>query len=800
MGRLESFFKFRSTRVTRRLLFRYRLNSVWRGYKWTIARTTFGLISGFLITQLYFSFGFGIWADIIQLELFNALKASRPYHRDIVVVGIDEVSKNYIGISSRVPFPRQWAAKLLHKLYDAEPKGILFDAIIGAEEDVGNEALVAALRRGKSIIGNGTELFSSFGKIIKVEKYSGVAFSRAAYKTIFLIGRPFMHLNCLMSAGYDPKAPIEYRVPLVEPLEGIFERTITPPGVRDFINFYGPPKDINQISMKDVLMASPEKLKKLVGNKLVIIGSTAQLKDNKGKAVELFDVPGYRESMFGVQVKATRAANLLDGSFIRRSSVALEHYVVLLTTLFIAVVVVQMTPLNGALILIAASSFWALVSYIAYTKFYYYIPGGGVVVPIAILLALISFFFQTGWYKGKLRATEKLFNLTLQDNSWSKKENFIKRVYIAFFGACLAILLFASPFGTYTAYINLNYLTEYAPRKAKPKGVLLIGIDDVSIQSFGASFKQPFPLDVLEESIRIIHRSSPKLLIADLLLSREEPGFGGELLINALRHGLTVIGYRPDANGKPINGIDKYYPHAASAWVPLSFYAEEPVRSKIAWKNNRDISDIDAFPLLKPLKHYLNMDKKAPGREDLINYYGPPGTIPRISLVDFYAEEPEKQKELVEDKIIFLSYQTVAHRRSATVNMQHYVPGFQRQMFDSEIQATILSNLIDGSYIRKSSLGLELGMVFVFSLLTFLVASFFRPKGALLTLLIGVLVWVSVSYLGFHYLHFYFPGLVDFLIVIPIVIAIVLFNEASKHLETIKNLEGNLGLKLPNNP
>lgn len=141
-----------------------------------------------------------------------------------------------------------------------------------------------------------------------------------------------------------------------------------------------------------------------------------------------------------------------------------------------------------------------------------------------------------------------------------------------------------------------------------------------------------------------------------------------------------------------------------------------------------------------------------------INYYGPPGTIPKISFSDVL--DDRYSQDYFNDKVIVLGL------TAAGIDQDHIVSFSQNRdrMPGVEIQATILGNLLDRTHIQFLSRSWQwIGMI-----LLFLVCSvWFARLDSILTLTAGGILFVSFIigiFMAFSFNQFWVPPSVFFVL------------------------------------
>ncbi len=180
--------------------------------------------------------------------------------------------------------------------------------------------------------------------------------------------------------------------PLLEPLEKYFERELRAPGGLDYINFYGTSGALTSISLAELFRDSaggsaidPQ----LFRDRAVFIGAKMDAQLGITGLKDIFTIPVERSSMWGVEIQASIAANLLDQSWIRRlkptQEISLLTVAVFGLTFFVSTVGLVRSLVGVPLL----AGPWLGSSYYAFTAHYLWLPGATLCFVIAPLLLLL---------------------------------------------------------------------------------------------------------------------------------------------------------------------------------------------------------------------------------------------------------------------------------------------------------------------------------------------------------------------------------------------------------------------------
>jgi CHASE2 domain-containing sensor protein len=140
---------------------------------------------------------------------------------------------------------------------------------------------------------------------------------------------------------------------------------------------------------------------------------------------------------------------------------------------------------------------------------------------------------------------------------------------------------------------------------------------------------------------------------------------------------------------------------------------------------------------------------KLPCSRDLINYYGPPGTIPRIPIWRLTGESALAARSSLAGKIVVIGYQSLHFARGTSAKDTFATPVSDLGMYGAEIHATIINNLISTSWLRRLQLADEmLAVLIVTIVLSSVMIRSPRPK------VVGVIWFLLLTLCGVAYCAF----------------------------------------------
>jgi len=160
---------------------------------------------------------------------------------------------------------------------------------------------------------------------------------------------------------------------------------------------------------------------------------------------------------------------------------------------------------------------------------------------------------------------------------------------------------------------------------------------------------------------------------------------------------------------------------------------------------NTDEKNSDAKPFsIKIAENYLgkildNLPLEN-NNEFLINFFGPPNSFKRVSFEDVYNDN--FNTEIFKDKIVLIGLTS-----SSVVQDEALTPTSTfSKMPGVEVHANAIQTILDGKFLRNQTLGEQIFVLFLISILLILVLSFINIWfGIALTVLAGILYFVAAN-------------------------------------------------------
>lgn len=262
-------------------------------------------------------------------------------------------------------------------------------------------------------------------------------------------------------------------------------------------------------------------------------------------------------------------------------------------------------------------------------------------------------------------------------------------------------------------WVLRNFFLIRGPRPPPPE-VVMIAIDDETYARLSASTNFPLPRHFLASALERIDDASPRAIIIDANIPAQpnlEPDADTRIEA-ALRAGPTTIwtgqlrhelseldpGSRDSA---PVLPSDVRFQNAARMELPMTVGAEDDLVMFMSENTSLEATLYERVPIAKALFELGKYDVETPGPDDLINFYGPKGTLNRLPLYKLLSTDASAMREELRDKIVVIGYQSIARGRGPMNKDEFYVSTSEFPMFGLEIHGNIIGNLIDGSWIKR---------------------------------------------------------------------------------------------------
>lgn len=277
--------------------------------------------------------------------------------------------------------------------------------------------------------------------------------------------------------------------------------------------------------------------------------------------------------------------------------------------------------------------------------------------------------------------------------------------------------------GIEQAFLRANFQLR-GPIPA-PEDILLVAFDD-ALENL---YPKPLPRGVDAEVLAKLTALNPKGLfldivyvpddaeaeankkIADALLRVPSIIGAGDMLTQRDAQRATRLGVEPiiaaaatwsmNMQFRALNGVIQGFSRNRSEQKSKDYAVENGAAEDYAVTVTNTVSTANAVPMVEALKVLTRRNVNPPFSDDLINYYGPPGTFPRLPVTKVLALPPSDLRKLVDGKLLFVGTQNISEKAGPKRNEEQFPVSYSdRLMYGIEVHATIAGNLLRAEMIR----------------------------------------------------------------------------------------------------
>jgi serine/threonine protein kinase len=328
-----------------------------------------------------------------QLDNLFRFRGAQSPHSDVVIVSIDEPSYLQLGIPMAEAWPRHLHAKLLAVLERYGAKKVIFDILFvsPSADPAADEEFAKALTKVPTILGASigmTQQATANGSFVLEQMIRPLPLFEKSAAGIGVVGFPQFHSR--IRNFYSKRSELFPDVGSLAEAASDSTQSAERPGEQDLINYYGPASTIRRFSYHDVISDESRIPAQAFKDKRVFVGLNLQSRTGPSQR-EAFGSP-FDSSMFGTEIHATAASNILSRDWIRRAPVLIER------TICVGVVATTLLALftlrsRGALLAAVSISLVALVvQYVCFST--------GLFVPLVapVCLGIIGGLILRMWF------------------------------------------------------------------------------------------------------------------------------------------------------------------------------------------------------------------------------------------------------------------------------------------------------------------------------------------------------------------------------------------------------------------
>lgn len=355
---------------------------------------------------------FGDRIELKALDFWSLLRGSRSPPDDIAIVAMNEASYQNLNIPLNQAWPRSQHAELLERLRKAGAKKVIFDVLFvdaGPDKKV-DQTLATNMTKIPVVLGADALIrdYSSGSGSFKLEEIL-LPFEpfRKAATTLGLVGFPEDH-GYVRRFLIDRTSQTKDFSTLAEAAAGFDRNNVEKPGIRDLINYYGPAGTIPFAHYYQVIDKEHPIPEGAITGKTVFVGLVLQT-DVGPSQKDVFFTPFGR--IFGTEIHATAALNLIYKDWIRRASAGREIALLSLLALVACTAIFSLRPLWGACITGALFIIWLTTGYLALNN-NFFLPGlilTCIVTPFCLLLSVLYYYFVTRKAELKMLSAFELY-------------------------------------------------------------------------------------------------------------------------------------------------------------------------------------------------------------------------------------------------------------------------------------------------------------------------------------------------------------------------------------------------------
>lgn len=356
-----------------------------------VIATLVAVVTGFLINS-----GFSEAADSLLLRKWFVLRGAREAPSDVLIVRYEHDQSAQTAQATGETAPLRQIARAIDSAAEAGAKLIVLDFVFKDHSAEDTAVLAKSLAASPSVIGMYSSKANNSNAAGRIDKAFSVvgpsADLRQASKDVMKLEiRMLSSRSQYIALIDDGDSDSMVSVPLLKPLRSFVAPTLPKPQSNGLINYYGPHLSIPSMSIAELVSAPEDSRQAAVKDRVVFIGEHNSKAPNSGELQDAHLTSFSDNLLYGVEIHATIAANLLDGTWLKRPLRLQETLFSYLISWGLVFMLFATRPFKGAGILLAASLIWLGCSYLAFSHLNYFVPGlsvFGLLLPAALLIRL----------------------------------------------------------------------------------------------------------------------------------------------------------------------------------------------------------------------------------------------------------------------------------------------------------------------------------------------------------------------------------------------------------------------------
>ncbi|MFT5731301.1 MAG: CHASE2 domain-containing sensor protein [Desulforhopalus sp.] len=311
-----------------------------------------------------------------------------------------------------------------------------------------------------------------------------------------------------------------------------------------------------------------------------------------------------------------------------------------------------------------------------------------------------------------------------------------KRIWEVIISFCICALLFQTHFFPWLSYVSLDLLFKSRGIKETSQSIVIVGIDEQSLEKYG-----PWPFPRSTHALLLEQLKDAKVIGFDLIFSH--PDSEDLKLAEAIDSSPPVaMALATNYQGKVLKPVNIFVDRTKLGHIETELGTDGIIRRIQLHKLNVPVlaaAMVDAGGV----NSQGNSPDSGPGR--LINFYGSEFTFLYLSYSDVL--EGEYRHQFFEDRYVLIGSKALAlgDVHITPFSKKHPVPGV-------EVQATILNNILDNSFLRELNWLVWTLSLTCFVVLVWLWSNKNETQNAIICIVIGTLLTIlSVVLFQFNY-------------------------------------------------
>ncbi len=287
--------------------------------------------------------------------------------------------------------------------------------------------------------------------------------------------------------------------------------------------------------------------------------------------------------------------------------------------------------------------------------------------------------------------------------------------------AILGLTIWASPVGRGVELHLLRTFFQLRGPVSPPDNIVVVAIDDQFLDRFG----RPLPRSVFAELFEKLAAAEPRGLVVDFSFPPDavDP-VANERMAAALSRIPSVIGgglmRSPDSSGDQISiGTEPVLKTAVKWQLPMRLRDSGGVIKLITLDPSPQVFGVvNSIPLSRSLIEFMGITPAKPSIFDLVNYYGPSGTLTRITAQEVLDSSQVSLSEKLKNKLLIFGRQSVPQPSAAEGDGELFqTPYSEQPLYGAEIHATILANLMESRWLNGMSPAVQAALFYLGGLL-----------------------------------------------------------------------------------